>query len=126
MEKPVEKAENINLEEYQIKARAYEDEMIRGQLTHIRNCEPANYFRGQGARAVPFILERLKSKILWFIPLQNIITDVFDEEIEEAEVQKIREESADPIENKYSYLEGHRIALLEWAKKRGYLSEEQK
>lgn len=126
MEKPVEQAENVNLGEYEAKAKAYEDEMIRGQLTHVRNCEPAKYFLDQGAQAVPFILERLKSKILWYIPLEKIITDVFDEEIEEAHVQGNIEESADPIENKYSYLEGHRIALFEWAKKRGYLSEEQK
>lgn len=126
MEKPVEQGENINLTDYETKAREYEDEMIKGQLTHVRNCEPAKYFRDQGARAVPFILERLKSKILWYIPLENIVLDVFDEEIENAEIKENTKEYTDPIENKYSYLEGHRVALFEWAKKRGYLSEDQK
>jgi hypothetical protein len=123
--------ENVNQEldrniRYGEWANEWEEEMKRGQLTHIRNHPSVDLFVKEGQKAVPFIIERMQQKRLWFIPLEKIITEEFGEEIEPAEqfVDSPEVREPDYIEAKFEFLEGHRLACLDWAKKNGYLPKE--
>lgn len=107
-------------------AKDWEDYMVRGQLTHIRVHPAVEMFVNEGEKAIPFILNRLEEKRLWFLPLEKIILNEFDEVIKPIEnvSSKVVEEE-DPIEAKFAHLEGYRTACFSWARKNKYLPEEE-
>jgi hypothetical protein len=106
-------------------AEDWENYMPRGQLTHIRVHPAVEMFVSEGKKAIPFILERMKEKRLWFLPLEKIILNEYDEEIkpdEKTSDNTIVED--DPVEAKFANLEGYRTACFNWARKNKYLPEE--
>lgn len=124
--------ENINHEsdrnpQYDEWANEWEEDMKRGQLTHIRVHPNVQKFVEEGKKAIPFIIERMIKKRLWYIPMERIIENEFDEEIEPTEKFMDSPEIPDEdcIEAKFDFLEGHRLACLNWAKEHNYLPKEE-
>jgi hypothetical protein len=112
-------------ERYDTWAKEWEGEMTRGQLTHIQNNPVVEMFVNEGKMAIPYILCKLQENRLWYIPLEVIALNEFGDEIVPDKIDQTNiPVSEDPIEAKFSYLEGHRTACIEWARDNGYLRRE--
>lgn len=118
--------EQVREVEYEQWAEEWEGCMRGGQLTHIETGPLVDKFVKEGKKAIPFVLERMTKKRLWYIPLEKIIEKEFNERIEPTEKFMNSPEVPDKdfIEAKFAFLEGHRLACLNWARKNKYLPEE--
>lgn len=112
-------------ERYDTWAKEWEGEMTRGQLTHIQNNPVVEMFVNEGKMAILYILCKLQENRLWYIPLEVIALNEFGDEIVPDKIDQTNiPVSEDPIEAKFSFLEGHRTACMEWARDNGYLRRE--
>ncbi len=80
------------------------------QLTHIRNHPNVKKMVDLGTNVLPFMFQRLTDNVLWFIPIEQIAINEYDEEIKPTQKD-------DPSLGKYSHLEGNREACVSWGKK---------
>jgi hypothetical protein len=102
-------------------AEEWNDQLVKGQLTHIQAHPSVGKFVKEGQEAIPFILKKLLDNRLWYIPLEKIIYNEFDERIEPHEEEIQKPVSKDPLDAKFAFLEGHRTACVDWAIKNGCL-----
>ena len=87
------------------------------QLTHIRNHPAVSELAILGKEAIPFMLNRLEGNVLWYIPIEKIVLNEFDEEILPDKDQNAEGKGRYKNEyqrTKYGHLEGHRKSIEKW------------
>ena len=101
-------------EEFNRLADEWEKTHANWQLTHIENHPNVKIIVSLGKGAIPFVLEKLKNDRLWYIIMERIILNEFDEDLQ------VDYEEGGPEEisgGRYLHLEGNRQACLKWAEK---------